>query len=284
MSKKRAEKIAINIAPILIANSIDAKSSTLKVAVIGEWKGHNKGRFKITLKDMEQMVKNFNNSESKKIPCDYEHAMVYEYEAPASGWIEELYIKDNTLYAKVKWTSKAREYIKNGEYKYISPVFIFNSKDPQSNKNIGTTLHSVALTNTPFLPELGEIRLNSKRVIKRENMDERGEKSTKDKKNKRLKEENRQLKEEIKTLKAKLAGLEKNQAEARVNSAIEKGLFPKEQKDGLITIALKSPTEFDELVVNTTPKKTPPANDMFLNSTPSAKGGDVEEQINLEVM
>lgn len=48
--------------------------------------------------------------------------------------------------AKVEWTPKAQEYLKNREYRYLSPVVTVRRKD---RKAIG--LHSVALTNTPAI-------------------------------------------------------------------------------------------------------------------------------------
>ncbi|EAH6788500.1 hypothetical protein FCQ39_09460, partial [Campylobacter jejuni] len=44
----------------------------IKVAIKGEWKGHNNGRFKVDDKDLNSMIDNFNQ---KKIDLviDYEH-------------------------------------------------------------------------------------------------------------------------------------------------------------------------------------------------------------------
>lgn len=63
---------------------------------------------------------------------DYEHqAMLSEQNgqpAPASGWAKAFEWRDGVgLFAKdVQWTAKAKEMIEAGEYKYISPVIVFN--------------------------------------------------------------------------------------------------------------------------------------------------------------
>ena len=77
---------------------------------------------------------------------DYEHQTLKDVQAPAGGWIKDIYKGDDALVAKVEWTPKAQEYLKNREYRYLSPVVTVRRKD---RKAIG--LHSVALTNTPAI-------------------------------------------------------------------------------------------------------------------------------------
>lgn len=77
---------------------------------------------------------------------DYEHQTLKDVQAPAGGWIKDIYKGEDALVAKVEWTPKAQEYLKNREYRYLSPVVTVRRKD---RKAIG--LHSVALTNTPAI-------------------------------------------------------------------------------------------------------------------------------------
>lgn len=81
---------------------------------------------------------------------DYEHQTVAAAEngkpAPAAGWIESLEVEADGLYAAVTWTGKARAFIKDDEYRYISPVFSF---DPVTGAVL--ELKSAALTNYPAL-------------------------------------------------------------------------------------------------------------------------------------
>lgn len=85
---------------------------------------------------------------------DYEHQSIRTREngqpAPAAGWIQSLaYFPGRGLFAKVEWTERARQLIKAGEYRYISPLFEFD-------KTSGAVLRFInaALTNTPALDGL----------------------------------------------------------------------------------------------------------------------------------
>lgn len=85
------------------------------------------------------------------------------------GDIEELYIADDGLHAKIKLNEKGVELIKGREYRYISPWFgSFTDTQGQEHKWV---LFSVSLTNIPALsgelPELQEqIQLEAKRMEK----------------------------------------------------------------------------------------------------------------------
>lgn len=77
---------------------------------------------------------------------DYEHQTLKDIQAPAAGWIKDIKKGGDSLIAVVEWTLKAQEYLKNKEYRYLSPVVFVRKTD---NKAIG--LHSAALTNTPAI-------------------------------------------------------------------------------------------------------------------------------------
>ena len=128
--------------------------SEICLAVTGVWQGHAGGTFSIDAADIEKMKLNF-DKRSLDIVIDYEHQTLSGEIAPAAGWIKELFIKDGALYGRVSWTVKAKEFIKNGEYKYLSPVYDFMGVDEKTGAWQGCTLHSAALTNKPFLDELG---------------------------------------------------------------------------------------------------------------------------------
>lgn len=80
------------------------------------------------------------------IVVDYEHQTLKDIQAPASGWIKELSLKADGIYAKVEWTAKAENYLRNREYRYLSPVVMIRERDKKVLQ-----LHSVALTNTPAI-------------------------------------------------------------------------------------------------------------------------------------
>lgn len=66
--------------------------------------------------------------------------------APAAGWISELQNRDGALWGRVRWTENGAKAIVSREYRYISPVFIFNKKDARV-----TQVLRASLTNNPNL-------------------------------------------------------------------------------------------------------------------------------------
>ncbi|MPM92608.1 hypothetical protein SDC9_139743 [bioreactor metagenome] len=77
---------------------------------------------------------------------DYEHQTLKDVQAPAAGWVKALKLENGVIKAVVEWTDRAAEYLKNKEYRYISPVVNIRKAD---KKAVG--LHSLALTNTPAI-------------------------------------------------------------------------------------------------------------------------------------
>lgn len=80
------------------------------------------------------------------IVIDYEHQTLKDVQAPAGGWIKELFYTPEAIVAKVEWTKKAAEYLKSKEYRYLSPVIACRKNDKKAVR-----LHSLALTNTPAI-------------------------------------------------------------------------------------------------------------------------------------
>jgi len=95
---------------------------------------------------------------------DYEHQTLSVEDngapAPAAGWIKRLHWREGQgLYADVTWNARAREYIRAQEYRFISPVFAY---DTQGRALM--ILHA-ALTNNPALPGMDEVRLAAARAL-----------------------------------------------------------------------------------------------------------------------
>ena len=57
----------------------------------------------------------------------------------------------------VEWTEAASAAIKSREYRYLSPVLVYNGVDATTGKRVSCFLHSAALTNTPFLDGIREV-------------------------------------------------------------------------------------------------------------------------------
>ncbi|WP_195481847.1 phage protease [Klebsiella oxytoca] len=87
---------------------------------------------------------------------DYEHQTLRSAKnglpAPASGWFKKLEWREGVgLFAvDVEWTEAAAAAIDAGEYKFISPVFLYDTS------GLVTTLINAALTNTPALDGMDE--------------------------------------------------------------------------------------------------------------------------------
>lgn len=126
----------------------------VQILPLGEWKGHNKGPFKITKEVISKMAENFKKGGRDRV-LDYEHSTLTGKKAPAAGWIKSVWEGGlSGLMAKVEWTAEAKEYIAKKQYRFLSPVFTMNRKDKTTGENTGPYLHSVALTNDPFLDQI----------------------------------------------------------------------------------------------------------------------------------
>ncbi len=104
-----------------------------------------KGDFNVDEESFELIRKQFKDRKLDLV-IDYEHQTLSDVQAPAGGWIKDLYKGEDAIIAKVEWTAKAAEYLKNKEYRYLSPVVLVRKRDQKA-----TAIHSVALTNTPAI-------------------------------------------------------------------------------------------------------------------------------------
>ncbi len=257
----------------LIALKLNPKKRDgwLKIGTTGRWEGHIAGAFELEERDYKQML--FNAEErGLDIVVDYEHATIYNPDkAPAAGWISIepilLKVEDGNLYCKIDWTQTAAAHIDQKEYKYLSPVFAPNSYDQKTDKNIGWTLHSVALTNKPFLSELDAIA-NKQPQNKEKNMQKSLQEQL-DAANKQLGEKDK----EIKALNTKIedkdkiiAASEKTASDAVIAEAIAAGKLPEAQKPWAESYALSDKEGFAEYMKTLTPKSGVPGGEMFTNS------------------
>ncbi len=132
----------------------------IQLAKVGQFAGHPAGPFRLDSKTFAEIEHNFRATENRRIPIDFEHASeqaasngdIPRIGAPAQGWILDL---DNRgsggLWGLVEWGDEAREYIRDGKYRYFSPAIRFNSKDRVTGAQIGARMTSGGLTNQPFL-------------------------------------------------------------------------------------------------------------------------------------
>lgn len=127
---------------------------------------------KFTIDDawLEKLVKNYeifaSKAKDKKIiPLDYNHSSMNDHheEAIAAGWLVGLKKKDDGVYGDFEFTPRAAEYVKNKEYRYISPEFnVFAFKKENGEIVDGPLLQAAALTNRPFLKGMAPVELSDK--------------------------------------------------------------------------------------------------------------------------
>ncbi|MEX2450918.1 MAG: phage protease [Rhodospirillales bacterium] len=79
---------------------------------------------------------------------DYEHqtdnAEKNGQKAPAAGWIKDLENRADGIWARVEWTPDAAKHLRDKEYRYLSPTFLFD----KATKKV-TKILRAALTNHP---------------------------------------------------------------------------------------------------------------------------------------
>jgi len=254
----------------LSAKEANTKASTTKwqqIAVIGKWKGHVNGPFELTTKDLDQIVANFKNAKAGDVVVDFEHQTLSGEKAEATGWVKDLKVDTNSLFAKIEWLEDTKALIKNKKYKYLSPVLNPYTIEQTSGEDIGWSLHSVALTNKPFFEELDEVKINKNQSkIKEIKVGEKKLKELEDKldiANARVKElegENQKLKDEN-------ADTKKVAAKAKITEAVAARRVQPDQADSLLAFSQSDPEGFDKFLASAkTINAAPGADDMFVNS------------------
>ena len=111
------------------------------------------GRIDFTPEFLASMVANWQRVGSPGLPVDYSH----DEKGLASGWIEALDLRDDGLYAAIRWTDAARDAIQADELRYLSPTFAVDGDDSSTGASQGPTLYGAALLNTPFLQDLPRV-------------------------------------------------------------------------------------------------------------------------------
>ena len=241
---------------------INPKTNEVRIAVTGEWKGHHNGSFSLSIEDLKQIKTNFDNAKVDGV-IDLDHATVFLGTGEAYGWIKELFFKGDELWAKIEWLETGLELIKSRKYKYISPVFLPNTIERLTATNIGWTLHSAALTNRPFMEELGEIKVNNKQnqiQNKEEYMTPEEQKKMDD-----LEAKVQSLEEKLKNKDEEIEKEKEKSVETEVDNAIALNKVSAAQKESLIALGKSNPDELKKLL-STMTAITVPNNDMYANS------------------
>ncbi|MHB1059813.1 MAG: phage protease [Rhodanobacter sp.] len=101
------------------------------------------------LDDAQAIIEAF-HADSKDLPVDIEHATELKApkgdSAPAVGWIKDLEVRNGSVWGRVEWTNDGGVTVSERQYRYISPVFLYDKLTKQILR-----LTSAALTNQPNL-------------------------------------------------------------------------------------------------------------------------------------
>ncbi|MDY2946550.1 MAG: phage protease [Mannheimia varigena] len=105
------------------------------------------------------------NNTTIDLMIDYEHQTLYIQDNgkgnPAAGWITKAeYISGEGLFADVRWTPQATQEIKDGVYRYLSPLFLTDGS------GMVIKVLNAALTNRPALHNLQEVVAMSSQFAK----------------------------------------------------------------------------------------------------------------------
>ena len=98
------------------------------------------------------------NAQQDDFLIDYEHQTLYSRQngqpAPAGGWFKRLEWREGDgLYATdVQWTEAAKVAIENKEYRYISPVLVYDKKTGEIKR-----IAMAALVNAPAIDGLEDL-------------------------------------------------------------------------------------------------------------------------------
>jgi len=127
---------------------------------LGNWTHPVYGEIKVTKDRVKRFSANINNKvRGADLDIDYEHKVGPDG-GKAAGWIVKAEDRgDKGLYVRVSWTKKAKEAIKDKEYRYFSPEYLDEWKHPSTGKKYQDVLCGGALTNRPFLKEIAPINL-----------------------------------------------------------------------------------------------------------------------------
>ena len=89
-------------------------------APFGTWKPYGTD-LSVTPEMASEMVANFKNRvRGHDIELDYDHKSDRAKGNKASGWIRDMEVRTDGVWALIEWTPTARAEIKAGEWKYLS--------------------------------------------------------------------------------------------------------------------------------------------------------------------
>ena len=142
------------LTPLTLADPQDGDLRPIRIIPDGVTTSTN-GTIRLDAKAAQVLVAAF-NADPGDLLVDYEHQSeggthaAPDGKAPAAGWVKKLwYEAGRGLMGLVQWTARARDMIRAGEYRHLSPALLVHKVD-----GLVAVLKSVAVTNTPAIKGL----------------------------------------------------------------------------------------------------------------------------------
>lgn len=135
----------------ILGKSVDGAPDSFQVLPFGQIDIEGEPPAFVDDESVESIIAQFERRGNDMV-IDYEHQTLKDVQAPAAGWAKLISKGKDGVWAIVDWTSKARDYIANKEYRYFSPVFWVRAKDRKV-----VAIKNIALTNDPKVNHLRPI-------------------------------------------------------------------------------------------------------------------------------
>jgi len=126
------------------------------VIYVGQWQHQQFGEFEVKLSDLQEIISNFEAGIPLQagVPIDEDGVHNLRSEG-AFGWVEKLEMRDDALWAGIKWTGDGVTAIEDGRYKYLSATF-YIGENPYAKTS---ALKAGALCTRPFFRQQPELQI-----------------------------------------------------------------------------------------------------------------------------
>jgi phage I-like protein len=123
---------------------------------IGKFHTRKYGELEITPEFAADIARNWQAKVlgEREVFIDSQHQQDQSY-----GWVKDLQVRDDGIYAKVEWTELGQDAVSKGIYRYFSAA-IGAHVDIKSGERLYPVLHTVSLTNTPVMYTMRPVHLS----------------------------------------------------------------------------------------------------------------------------
>lgn len=251
-----------------------------------------------------KLISQFKN-DGIDIAVDYEHNLDsptiqrVDGPIPAAGWIKDMQLRENGIWARVEWTKPAAEMLAVKEYRYLSPT-INHTLDGQVTRIRGLGLvHRPAMRLTAMCSETGEASETSAdtslALVKATlGLDAQADAATviATLRDRLVPDPAKYVPVEVVTgllhnRNEQVALMSQQQALAKVDQATESGYLTPAMRDWAVALCSSSPEAFDGFIASATPAyanlfKTMAPRKQTASASPDADSASVAAQLGLD--